>query len=64
MAQGRACSQCGYHMYAIQEKAEKEGCYIIYKCRNTKCGMKESHFESYPPGFAEAVRKNPPKNKK
>ena len=45
MAQGMKCPQsnCGYWMYAISEKEEPKGSYVVYKCR--ACGFEVRVFE-------------------
>ena len=37
MAQGEICPKCGYYMYALVEKEDIEGTWIVYECRNERC---------------------------
>ena len=45
MAQGMKCpqSRCGYWMYAVSEKEEPKGSFVVYKCR--ACGFELRVFE-------------------
>lgn len=45
MAKGRKCPQCGYHMFALEEKEEPMGSWIVYECQNGKCKFQEKVFE-------------------
>jgi hypothetical protein len=46
MAKGKKCPQCGYYMFAVEEKEEPMGYWIIYECRNGNCKFREKVFES------------------
>ena len=48
MAKGKKCPQCGYQMYAIEERQEAKGAWVIYECRNSKCRFREKVFEGKP----------------
>ena len=45
MAQGMKCPQsnCGYWMFAVSEKEQPQGSYVVYKCR--ACGFEIRVFE-------------------
>ncbi len=45
MAKGKKCPQCGYYMYAVEEKEEPKGSWVVYECRNEKCKFREKIFE-------------------
>ena len=45
MVQGRICPECGYYMYALSEKEEPEGTWILYECRNERCKFRERVYE-------------------
>jgi predicted nucleic acid-binding Zn-ribbon protein len=30
------CPQCGYYMYAVEEKEGPKGSWVVYECRNEK----------------------------
>jgi len=46
MAKGKKCPYCGTVMYAQSEKEEPMGNWVVYVCRNGKCGHSEKVFES------------------
>ncbi|MCG2721875.1 MAG: hypothetical protein L6290_07655 [Thermodesulfovibrionales bacterium] len=48
MAQGDICPKCGYYMYAISEKEDLDGSWIVYECRNERCKYRMKSFESQP----------------
>ena len=46
MARGMKCRECGYQMYAMDERHEPQGTWVTYVCRNSSCGWREKVFES------------------
>lgn len=45
MARGKECPHCGAYMYAVSEKEEPRGTYVVYVCRNNRCSHTEKVFE-------------------
>lgn len=48
MARGRTCPQCGMNMFAIEEKYEPAGTWVVYECLNDKCKFRLKQFEDKP----------------
>ena len=51
MAQGEICPKCGYYMYALSEKEDIEGSWIVYECRNESCKYRMRVFENQATNF-------------
>ena len=45
MAKGEVCSQCGYYMFALEEKENLKGIWVVYECRNERCKHHMKVFE-------------------
>ena len=45
MAQGAICPKCRYFMYALSEKEDINGSWIVYECRNERCKYRMKVFE-------------------
>ena len=45
MAQGKRCPQCGYYMFAADEKDDPEGRWVFYECKNEHCKYCENVYE-------------------
>jgi len=45
MPRGKKCPQCGHQMFAVDEKEEPRGAWIVYECRNQNCKFRERVFE-------------------
>ncbi len=45
MAKGRKCPHCGRPMFAVEEKDEPKGAWVVYECQDQKCKMREKVFE-------------------
>ena len=59
MAQGEICPKCGYYMYALVEKEDIEGTWIVYECRNEMCKYRMKVFENQTTYFDfDAVKLN------
>ena len=59
MAQGKICPKCGYYMYALVEKEDIEGTWIVYECRNEMCKYRMKVFEKQTTYFDfDAVKLN------
>jgi len=59
MAQGKICPKCGYYMYALVEKEDIEGTWIVYECRNEMCKYRMKVFENQATNFDfDAVKLN------
>ena len=44
MAKGMKCPDCDYYMYAVDEKNERMGSWVVYECR--ACHNRIRVFES------------------
>lgn len=45
MARGKKCRDCGTNMFALSERDEPKGSWVVYSCRSNTCSTKEKVFE-------------------
>lgn len=46
MAKGGKCPQCGFYMFAKDERYEDSGMWVWYQCANAQCNYAIKKFES------------------